>query len=572
MLFKKIKNSKYYLIALALKKIVGLMASRDKNRIVISGILLFIFSVIEVVTIASIYPFLQFTLNQDKDIESKILYVFNLLSIDISDNLALYVGLSYLVLVVFSAFFKVVVLKYTGRAINDISNNLATKIFNTTLFGEDDHSSSEIVSNIILRCNYAMGVMLNITSIVAALLLILGVVYFLLLVNYLVTIIGITILALSYSLIAIFTADISMNNSRIIDEKTLLQLSHAKRAIDDKKNIIIENRVNIETNEFRAIDRKIRFARLSNYMLNSIPRVVIESLIIVIIVIIVIFLSVSNLNFKEMIPIFGLFALSFQKLLPSINALYVNYGQILQASESITKLASQITKIVQIKRNNIENLDFSVLELKGLGHFIQKTDELMYKPITSLIKKGDKCIIRGPNGVGKTTILESIIGLTTPDVGKIMLNNKLLEGDHLYRWWNSIAYMPQQSAVYDKSLLFNITLTNDIEDVDIKKYDEVCSLVFLDLLSNSSKDLVITENGKNLSGGERQRIVLARALYLGKKVLFLDESLNAVDPVLRKRILTSVIEKYPSLTIMFISHNKEDSVLFNKIILVQRSP
>ena len=131
--------------------------------------------------------------------------------------------------------------------------------------------------------------------------------------------------------------------------------------------------------------------------------------------------------------------------------------------------------------------------------------------------------------------------------------------------------MPQQSTVFNESILFNITLSNEIEKVDFKRYEEVCSLICLDLFSNHSKDFLIKESGKNLSGGERQRLVLARALYLRRKVLFLDESLNAVDPLLRKRILTSIIEKYPSLTIICISHNNEDVVLFNKTILVQRN-
>jgi len=571
MLSRKIKNSKYYGIATSLKKIVGLLTNKDKTRIVISGILLVISSVIEVVTIASIYPFLQYALNQDKGIESKILYLTELLNINISNNLTLYIGFSYFVLVIFSAFFKIGVLKYTGSATAKISNNLATKIFRTTLFGVNDNSSSEIVSNIILRCNYAMGVMLNLTSIIASSLLIFGVVYSLLFVNQLVTITGITVLTSIYFLIAIFTAETSIKNSRIVDEKTILQLSHARRAIDDKKNIIIENRINIESNEFRAVDRMIRFARLSNHLLNSIPRVIIESLIIIVIVLMVIYLSFANLNFAEMIPLFGLFALSFQKLLPSINAIYVNYANILQASDSILKLANQITTIVQENRSSEERIDLSEIKLENLSHFIQKSNELMYKPITTIIKKGDKCLIKGPTGVGKTTILESLIGLTTPDSGNILINHKPLEEDHLHKWWNSIAYMPQQSTVFNESILFNITLSNEIEKVDFKRYEEVCSLICLDLFSNHSKDFLIKESGKNLSGGERQRLVLARALYLRRKVLFLDESLNAVDPLLRKRILTSIIEKYPSLTIICISHNNEDVVLFNKTILVQRN-
>ena len=566
------KKNQYLKIVASLIKISTLLSKSDKRKIIISSVLLAGSSFLEVVTVASMYPFMKYIL---EGYSASNPYLMQLIAFDRSGFFQteprLLIGLVYLLLVLLSATFKIFVLKQSGKTVAKVSNNLATVIFTTSIFGSGSKkSTSEVISNIIVRCNYAMGALLNITSIITSGLLILGILYSLFSFSPLITITGFLILASQYMIISKLTSKKSITSGQIIDEQSIAQISHAKQTLDNAKNIIIENRINDEISQFKIIDLKIRLARFSNQLINNVPRIIIESLVMVVVTFVVIYLSMTSLDLIKIIPMISLFAVSFQKLLPSINSIFVNHTNILLASNSIYKLAEQTAEIIQKSYISANSLNFKEMSIVSLGHGPQNSNKSMYIPITEKIHKGDKVLISGPSGVGKSTILESIIGLTKPTIGKILINNLELLDEHLNKWWNTITYIPQQPYVFNNTLRYNVTLSAD-DNIDDDYYNKVCRITGLDSLSWNSSDFIIAENGLNLSGGERQRLILARALYMRRQVLFCDESMSAIDSILRYQILESIFRAYPDLTVFFISHNKDESKLFNRHIVVKEN-
>lgn len=566
------KKNQYLKIITSLIKISTLLSKSDKRKIILSSALLAGSSFLEVVTVASMYPFLKYIL---EGYEASNPYLVQLIAFDRSGFFQteprLLIGLVYLLLVLLSAVFKIFVLKQSGKTVAKVSNNLATVIFTTSIFGSGSKkSTSEVISNIILRCNYAMAALLNITSIITSGLLILGILYSLFFFSPLITITGFLIIASQYMIISKLTSKKSITSGQIIDEQSIAQISHAKQTLDNAKNIIIENRINDEISQFKIIDLKIRLARFSNQLINNVPRIIIESLVMVVVTFVVIYLSMASLDLVKIIPMISLFAISFQKLLPSINSIFINHTNILLASNSIYKLAEQTAEIIQKSYISANSLDFKEASIVGLGHTSQNSNKTMYIPITKKIHKGDKVLMSGPSGVGKSTILESIIGLTKPTIGKVFINNLELLGEHLNKWWNTITYIPQKPYIYNNTLRYNVTLSAD-DDIDNYYYNKVCRICRIDSLNCNSSDFIITENGLNLSGGERQRVILARALYMRRQVLFFDESMSAIDSMLRCQILESIFSAYPDLTVFYISHNREESKLFNKHIIVKQN-
>lgn len=560
-------------IAKNFKVVAGLLPWRDRKRLIIASIVIAISSILEVAVISTVYPFLLFAFKgETANSDIPFLSVGN--SRLLTDSSLLELSFIYLSFVLFSMFFKIFVWKKTGYYISVSANNLASKVFERTLFGNYNNTSSqEVVSNIILRCNYVMGAFVNVSNMFSSLIIILGIGYTLTNVNAMVTIVGISTVIAFYGSILWFVSNKSMKNSKIIDGQSVMQINHAKQSLGNIKNIIIESRIEKEVLIFNGIDLSIRLARLSNQLINMIPRAIIETLIVFFIVISVIFLSKTSTEIENFLPLVGLYVISFQKALPSVNALYTNYMNILQAGESLFKLASQIQSIgfdVGIEKRAINVKKIDVL---NVGHRNRESGEMMYMPLNKEIYRGDKYIINGPSGIGKSTLLEAIIGLNVPDRGDVFVNGEILNEDIIKVWWNSITYVPQSPYVFDSSLFDNITMMSDDEEFDEKQYRKVYSTVRLGYECNieKHKKLEIKENGNNLSGGEKQRLLLARALYKKKDVLFLDESLSALDSYLRKQILLDLIENYPELTVVYISHNSEDSDIFNKNITLEPS-
>lgn len=566
------RKSKYIRLITALRKISVLLSNGDKRKIYLTSVLLIISSLVEVAAVASIYPFLQYILNENNAIHSQFIKFIELDKIILFHSKPmLFVSLIYFFIILSSSAFKIFVLKQTGKTIAIASNNLATKIFFISIFGPSPiKSTSQVVSNIVLRCNYAMGALFNITGIISAALLIFGVVYSLFFVNPLITLVGFLMLSILYIVISKFTSFKSIMNGQIIDEQSSAQIAHAKQTLDNAKNIIIENRINDETNHFKLIDLEIRLARFSNQLINNIPRIIIETLIMIAVALFVIYFSITNLDILKIIPMLILFVLAFQKLLPSINSIYTNHTNLLQSLSPINKLADQIISVSQISQSFTDSLVFDEMNICNLGHNDKKTGMPIYKPVTLRLLKGDKLLISGSSGVGKTTIIESMIGLSNPSMGKILINNVKLQDQQLKKWWNSITYIPQSPCIFNNSLKYNITLCSD-DAIDDEKYETVCKITRLNLLQNKLGNFLISENGQNLSGGEKQKILLARALYSQRKVLFCDESLNAIDSATRYEILKSIFIKYPDLTMIYISHNTEELKIFNKHLNVEHN-
>src|SRR5690606_24801370 len=126
----------------------------------------------------------------------------------------------------------------------------------------------------------------------------------------------------------------------------------------------------------------------------------------------------------------------------------------------------------------------------------------------------------GGSGAGKTTIVDIIIGLLTPDRGHLEVDGQRLEGDVLLRWQRAIGYIPQTVFLSDDTIRRNIAFGVDDADVDDARLTRALAAARLDDFVKGlpeGLETLVGERGVRLSGGQRQRIGIARALYLEPK-------------------------------------------------------
>ena len=160
----------------------------------------------------------------------------------------------------------------------------------------------------------------------------------------------------------------------------------------------------------------------------------------------------------------------------------------------------------------------------------------------------------GPSGAGKTTTLEAIAGLRSPDIGAIRVGNKVLF-DHqqkinLPAHERCVGYVPQDLALFPHlDVLHNVLYGAPKHgDVDARVIE---ILEIGNLLQRSIKDL---------SGGEQQRVALARALMTRPAILLLDEPFAALDLALRDRILPYLerVRKELGVPMLYVSHRVDE--------------
>jgi molybdate transport system ATP-binding protein len=170
----------------------------------------------------------------------------------------------------------------------------------------------------------------------------------------------------------------------------------------------------------------------------------------------------------------------------------------------------------------------------------------------------------GPSGAGKTTILDAIAGLRTPDRGSIAIDGRVLFSSdarvNVPPHQRHVGYVPQDVALFPhmdvrRNLLYgrHPGISPDLE--------RVVGMLEIDRL--------VDRRVTDLSGGERQRVALGRALMSGPSLLLLDEPLAAVDVPLRKRILPYLgrVRDDLRLPIVYVSHDREEVETFAEVVV-----
>ncbi len=168
------------------------------------------------------------------------------------------------------------------------------------------------------------------------------------------------------------------------------------------------------------------------------------------------------------------------------------------------------------------------------------------------IKKGEVTALVGLSGAGKSTTADLVMGLITPDNGKITVDGVVLADN--YSWKKKIGYVAQDTFLFNDTIRNNLLLANkDATLDDLKEVLELSAATFVYDLPEGL-DTVIGDRGVRLSGGERQRIALSRALIRKPSLLILDEATSNLDSENEKKILESLERLEGKITVLLIAH------------------
>jgi ABC-type multidrug transport system fused ATPase/permease subunit len=173
------------------------------------------------------------------------------------------------------------------------------------------------------------------------------------------------------------------------------------------------------------------------------------------------------------------------------------------------------------------------------------------------IKSGDKLLIEGPSGGGKSTLASLLAGLRQPDAGLLLLKgfDRLTLGDE--NWRRLVASAPQfhENHVMTETFAFNLLMGRrwPARAADLEEGETVCRELGLgELIDRMPAGLqqMVGDTGWQLSHGERSRLFIARAILQHADLVLLDESFAALDPENLRRALTAVLKRTSTLVVI----------------------
>lgn len=190
------------------------------------------------------------------------------------------------------------------------------------------------------------------------------------------------------------------------------------------------------------------------------------------------------------------------------------------------------------------------------------------KNISFSVKAGSKTAIIGPTAAGKSQLLYLLTGLIAPDSGSIEFDGVRIDNYTKDLFHSQIGFVFQDSVIFNMSLRENIAFSNKVTDESLNKAILTAGLSdFIDSLPQGL-DTIVSERGTSLSGGQKQRIMLARALAINPKVLLLDDFTSRVDRQTENKILCSLENNYPQLTLISVTQKIAPVRHFEQIILL----
>jgi lipopolysaccharide export system ATP-binding protein len=181
------------------------------------------------------------------------------------------------------------------------------------------------------------------------------------------------------------------------------------------------------------------------------------------------------------------------------------------------------------------------------------------KGVSFGVERGEIVGLLGPNGAGKTTSFYMIVGLITPNEGRIYLDDKDITNEPVYRRARmGIGYLAQEASVFRKlSVEDNIKAVLEMSNMPKEEQKERLE----SLLTEFGLNRIRTSLGIQLSGGERRRTEIARALALKPHFILLDEPFAGVDPIAVEdiqQIVSTLKEK--NIGILITDHNVHETL------------
>lgn len=277
---------------------------------------------------------------------------------------------------------------------------------------------------------------------------------------------------------------------------------------------------------------------------------------------------------KSMIPAISVFALGAFRMLPSLvrilssysivkflmNAIDPIYEHFVAVSKSTPPRIAEVGKEDFIGHRG-ERIEFQdSIELK-VNHFeYESRRQTILKNIEILLPKNKTIGIAGESGTGKTSLVDILLGLNTLQSGQgeiVIDGHHTLTPESLYRFRNSIGYVPQRVFLFDAPISHNIAFGELGEDIDMKRVIEVTKIAQLYEFVDSLPEKFNTEVGEfgvKISGGQIQRLGIARALYHNPDLLILDEATSSLDNKTEADFMLSIRKIMGTKTIVIIAH------------------
>ncbi|MDB2528260.1 ABC transporter ATP-binding protein/permease [Alphaproteobacteria bacterium] len=363
------------------------------------------------------------------------------------------------------------------------------------------------------------------------------------------------------------------NERFIINETRFTIVSGSLRSI---KQLMVFAAQKPTTEAFDKSNKIYARAQFIIAAIKEVPRFAIEVLAILIIVTSFLYAQSRSLDVTEYLPVLGVIVFATYRLMPSGQALFVNFSKISAARTVVDNVHKILTVKSEknVKVSSISHFKFDeTIKLKNVNFVYTKQNGHALNNINVTFKRGEICGIVGRSGAGKSTMVDAILGLIEIDSGEILIDEVALCSSNKSAYQAKIGYVPQDIFILNGTIAENIMFGSEKKVADesvLKQVIKTASLEEFFEATGLNLGSMVINNGIGISGGQRQRIALARGLLRAKNLLILDEATNSLDKNTEKEVFMAIKKHFPHLTTLIVTHNPEVLDYCDSVIVLEK--
>ncbi len=569
-----------------IKKMLDIMSSRDKKKLIFLIIIHFFSSISGIIGIATVIPFIAIISNPNFITTNRYINFLFVKSGFTLYNFVIATGVLMLLVFILSNFFIALSTWYNIRFARRMGLNLSKNLFNKYISSHYEfflqRNASEFLKNVVSEVNTVVNnTIKTFVDLIAKSLLIIFIFAGLIYINPMAAIFMVVFLGSIYFIIYTIIKKRLVNSSKELVVWNRVRHKLLYEAFGGIKDVKLFGKEPYFYKKFLDSSYIIEEKQSSVQILGQMPKYFLESIAFGGILAIALILFIINKSSADIFPLLGLYAFAGYRIMPSLEAIFRSVSTMRGAGASLDIIHKEFTTdtvklIAHLKdKQSLNPVIFkNNITLKDITFQYANKDKPIFNKLNLVINSNQTIAFVGTTGCGKTTIVDIMLGLLKPMSGEILIDDKLITEENIRSWQRHIGYVSQQIYLSDDSVTNNIAFGVEQDKIDHEAVQKAASIAsihnfVMEELSDGYNTRV-GDKGIRLSGGQRQRIGIARALYYNPDVLVFDEATSALDNLTEAAVMEAIDKLMGTKTIIIIAHRLSTVKKCDRIFLIDK--